>query len=144
MHEDEYSTQHMILIWCSYTLVKHTKPSNNKACDCQWTKKQFQKASIVRNISFILYFLICNWIHFPRYSLLALTYKLPYSIYSAQQANMQDKMIVNNQKASHDFAKTNFESHSIGGCIKIYTLLAYYNTIHLHTSDQHRWQTINE
>ena len=30
-------------------------------------------------------------------------------------------MIVNNQEASHDFDEINFASHSIGGCIKIYT-----------------------
>ena len=56
-------------------------------------------------------------------------------------------MIVNNQVASHDFDESNFASHSIaciGGCIKIYTPLAYYNTIHLHASDQQRRQTINE
>jgi len=53
-------------------------------------------------------------------------------------------MIVNNQVASHDFDEANLTSRSIGGCIKIYTPLAYYNTVHLDASDQQRRQTINE
>ena len=55
-------------------------------------------------------------------------------------------MIVRNQVASHDFDESNFDesnfaSRSIGGCIKIYTPLVYYKTMHLHASDQQRRQT---
>ena len=54
---------------------------------------------------------------------------------------MQDKMIVNKLVASCDFDESNFESRSIVGCIKIYTPLAYYKTVHLHASDQQRRET---
>ena len=44
---------------------------------------------------------------------------------------MQEKMIAEHQVASHDFDETNFASHSIGGCLKISTSLAYINNTNI-------------